>query len=636
MNNKKSVNRIHSVLKIIGIILLFLLLFLSFFIGFAFHFMMSNWSNLSLYELIMQLKTLSGTTVESVVTFLLEVVLPSVLLTAFVLILYLFSFCFRIKSEKRRKIFRSSLLCVALISSFCFSIPESVFAYDYLGVRDYIQNSNKKSDFIDTYYVSPNDVDLEFPQQKRNLICLYMESMEMTYSDIEHGGYFQDDYIEELTDLAMKNECFSDGVSLNGSISLEYTNWTMAGLFSTSTGLPFKTSLGQNNMDTQETFFPHVLALGDILKQQGYDQTFLCGSDSSFAGRSLYFKSHGDFDVHDFYTYHSKYGVGVENQWGFMDYHLFEYAKEEIKDKAENYSESLVPFNYEFLTVDTHFYIGNNDGHQDGFLCQKCPDYYGDNQYANVIRCSSKQASEFVDWFYGKDGNKDIPNLTRENTTIVILGDHPTMSTYFCKQAVQDGFSRRSYVCFINSAKKRTISSARKYSHFDIFPTILSSLGVTIPGNKLALGVDLYSDEKTYMELFDKDYINMQLQGKSEVIDSLLEVNPYEYNYLKRIGRLPTANSTYSVNGDEITLSLSLIDKHGLDEDLLIPKAVITDKSTKKELEMKETAFGYSLILNKEEYLDSSGYIDFQVEFVTTGKKSNNIYDLSELHVQEN
>lgn len=625
--------KFSKVIKVIGTVLLFLLLFVSFFVGFALHFMMSNWSNLSLYELIMQLKTLSGTTAESVFTFLLDVVLPSFLLTLLVLVLYLVSFRFRKKSEKERRIFRCLLLCVSLISSFCFSVPESVLAYDYLGVRDYIQNSNKKSDFIDTYYVSPNDVALEFPEQKRNLICLYMESMEMTYSDTAHGGYFQDDYIKELTDLGLENECFSDGMTLNGSTSLEYTNWTMAGLFSTSTGLPFKTSLGQNNMDTQETFFPHVVALGDILREHGYDQTFLCGSDSSFAGRSLYFKSHGDFSVHDFYTYRNKYGVGVENQWGFMDYHLFDYAKEEIQEKAKNYTDSLVPFNYEFLTVDTHFYIGNNDGHQDGFLCSKCPDDYGDNQYANVIRCSSMQANEFVEWFYGKDGNTDISDLARENTTVVIMGDHPTMSTYFCKKAVQDGFYRRSYVCFINSARKRDSQMMRTYCHFDLFPTILSSLGVTIPGNKLALGVDLYSGEKTYLELFDKDYINMQLQGKSSVIDSLLEVNPYEYNYLKRIGRLPTATSDFTISENGITLNLSTIDKHGLDEELTLPKAVLTCKSGKEEIELEENVFGYSLNLDKEKYTDSSGSVDFDVEFTTTGKKSNNTYSLSKLHV---
>ena len=42
--------------------------------------------------------------------------------------------------------------------------------------------------------------------------------------------------------------------------------------------------------------------LAGILEQNGYQQEFLCGSDSNFAGRAKYFKQHGNYEVFDIYT----------------------------------------------------------------------------------------------------------------------------------------------------------------------------------------------------------------------------------------------------------------------------------------------------------------------------------------------
>ena len=58
------------------------------------------------------------------------------------------------------------------------------------------------------------------------------------------------------------------------------------------------------------------------------------------------------------------------------------------------------------LTVDTHF--------EDGYVCDECDDTFGDNQYANVMACSSRRVAEFVKWVQSQD--------FYENTTIVISG----------------------------------------------------------------------------------------------------------------------------------------------------------------------------------------------------------------------
>ena len=72
--------------------------------------------------------------------------------------------------------------------------------------------------------------------------------------------------------------------------------------------------------------------------------------------------------------------------WGYEDEKLFAYAKDELN----RLSKEDEPFNLTLLTVDTHF--------EDGYVCELCEDQYPGNQYANVISCSSRQISQFVEW----------------------------------------------------------------------------------------------------------------------------------------------------------------------------------------------------------------------------------------------
>lgn len=78
-------------------------------------------------------------------------------------------------------------------------------------------------------------------------------------------------------------------------------------------------------------------------------------------------------------------------------------------------------------------------------------------------------------------------------------------------------FDRRMYFNIINAADgKRNENGKRVYSCLDLYPTTLSSMGVSIEGNRLGLGVDLYSGEKTLAEEYGMDYLNVELQKNSD------------------------------------------------------------------------------------------------------------------------
>lgn len=57
-----------------------------------------------------------------------------------------------------------------------------------MGVQEYIGEISKNSTLFEDYYVDPNNVDINFPENKRNLLLIYMESMESTYASTDVGG----------------------------------------------------------------------------------------------------------------------------------------------------------------------------------------------------------------------------------------------------------------------------------------------------------------------------------------------------------------------------------------------------------------------------------------------------------------
>lgn len=56
----------------------------------------------------------------------------------------------------------------------------------------------------------------------------------------------------------------------------------------------------------------------------------------------------------------------------------------------------------------------------------------------------------------------------------------------------------------------------RLYSALDVYPTTLAALGVDIEGNRLGLGVNLFSAEITLCEQYGKDYLNEELIKNSD------------------------------------------------------------------------------------------------------------------------
>lgn len=361
---------------------------------------------------------------------------------------------------------------------------------------EFLSQQLNASTIFEEKYVDPDTAKIIFPEEKRNLIYIVLESMELSFADKSNNGIMEENLIPEITTLMKDNINFSENSdSIGGIPAYSGTDWTIGSLVAQMSGLPLKLS---NDILVEygnfKSFLPGVTTLGDILEENGYNQMFICGSPISFSGRDKFFGQHGEYQILDYVSaLESKRYVGKYENWGFVDKYVYQFAKEEIT----RLSKEDKPFNLTFLTADTH--------HPSGYICEDCTRNYK-KQYENAISCASRKVLEFVEWVKQQD--------FYENTSIVIIGDHPSMSSDF-NDVIPEEYERTTVNCFINSAINPINTRNRKFSTMDMFPSILASLGVRIEGERLGVGTNLFSDKPTFSEEFGKEEYKEELGKKS-------------------------------------------------------------------------------------------------------------------------
>ena len=448
--------------KIINYVICFIIVFFIILACISTNWGITNFAFLNIDELIFQLTTPIGSASNNILyNYLLKGLFPSIVLSIFIYIVLIYL----IKKIKYKKVFTISILIIVIISL--------LFCLYKIGFFSYIYNDYTYSNYIKDNYVNPKNVQIEFPENKRNLIYIYVESLESTYFNNNLGGESKYNYIEPLKELTKENINFSDTDKFGGAIMVPGTTWTTGASLSQTTGIPMKVYLEKDY--SKELVNPY--SLGDILFENGYNLEYMIGSDKKFGERDLLFEINGNYKIYDLNTAISKHKIDKDYKvwWGFEDSKLFKYAKEEILELANQDK----PFNFTLLTANTH--------HIDGYLEKDCKKKFN-LKYNNAIYCSANQINEFVRWIQEQS--------FYDNTTIVIVGDHVSMQP----NLYDINTKRRTYNLFINSYLDTTNNKNRIFNNMDMFPTTLASIGVNIQGNRLGLGTNLFSDEKTLME----------------------------------------------------------------------------------------------------------------------------------------
>lgn len=376
--------------------------------------------------------------------------------------------------------------------------------YNVLGIQKYLDERATVSTLYENYYVPAQEADISFPE-KKNIIWIFMESMESTYADRADGGTMDQNLIPNLTRTARENVDFSaeDDSRLNGAYVTNFSSWTIAGMVSQTSGTPLclDNSEFTRNFDGENAFMPSLTSIGDLLYEQGYRNCLMVGSEAAYGGRANYFSQHGNYEIFDLQTARDeeKIPAGYKEWWGFEDAKLFDYAKEKISQMAKEDG----PFNFTMLTADTHF--------KDGYLCEDCEEIY-DEQMENVIHCSDHRVSEFLDWISEQDFADD--------TVVVLSGDHLNMDGLI-PELTDEGYTRRAYFSVVNGPEY-TLNKTREYTTLDIAPTVLEAAGARIEGSRIGLGTSLYSDVPTLTEELGFDSFNDQIAYRSNYYENVL------------------------------------------------------------------------------------------------------------------
>ncbi|HHX69796.1 MAG: LTA synthase family protein [Miniphocaeibacter sp.] len=479
--NKKNSRVFSSVLSTIIIIVSTILIMTALYMSFTFR-------NKGIKDIVYHLKSgIGGTSPDVVFSILGACIIPFTIMLA-VLLLPMFL----LKRKKNYPAKRAGRIkMVYSIGVMCIA---STMFYNLLGGDDYVKAVFQESPIIEENYVDPRNVTMNFPEKKQNLILIYAESIENSVLNKNIGGGWNYSIMPELEEIALENTNFSNTDKIGGFHQVEGTTWSIAGITASTSGIPLKGFV--NNEYKSENFLDGAYSLGDVLRDEGYNLKVMMGSKAEFGGKEQFFKNHGNYDIFDFHHAVDNGYMREEDKvwWGYEDSKLFEWSKEEATKLA---SEDK-PFNLVIETVNTHY--------TDGWLEEGGEEKF-DTQYENVHAQSSQQINEFVEWVKQQD--------FYENTTIVIMGDHLGMQDKFYSDNLDSNYDRTVYNAIINPRIEAKNNKNRSFTTFDMYPTILASLGVEIEGEQLGLGINMYSGKDTLVEKYGYDYFNEELMKNS-------------------------------------------------------------------------------------------------------------------------
>lgn len=383
------------------------------------------------------------------------------------------------------------------------------------------------SNFYEEHYIMPNISDFSKPKNTRNLIVIFAESMESTFSGaniplatseaILMGGGRQNvknthkmryspsgklisemqlryspygELIPNLTKLAKENVNFSANGTLGGHLPSATTGSTMSATVSYICGMPL--IFPSKFYKQKNQVLPHTTCIGNVLDALGYNQVAFTGGKSPFAGYATFAKNQAfnTFDV----DYFDENGLIRERaNWGVNDYELFSFAKKYL----ESYDRDA-PLAMYISTIDSH-----TPGFVDKDFCVSL-----EQSYENAIRCSDSIIGDFVEFV----------KKTRfaKNTTIVIVGDHLSTERDFIPQ---DSF-RYIYNVFINPhfsvSPSFKLTKNRQLTHYDITALILDALGFGV--RAFGLGRNpFYVD--TLMEIYGQETFDDFIRQPSKVYE---------------------------------------------------------------------------------------------------------------------
>ena len=387
-----------------------------------------------------------------------EYIFPGILLFSFILFITLLIRVMSSKLNYKSKKFDSfnGLILVCAI----LSLVINPLINDLTNV---ISFKNNYADTDTNKYLNKNDIKLI--KNSKNIIFLYLEQFEQTYTD--------ESLFPGLTPNL--NRLKNQAVTFTNIISPKATNWTIAGMVASQCGIPLITNIEvANNMGGMDKFLSSARCIGDILADNSYNLHYINGSNLEFAGKGKFYKSHGFKAVEGWEELKSRLiNNSYKSPWGLFDDSLYEINI----DRLNNLRKDDKPYGLFTLTLDTH--------HPNGYLSSSCRNKIykeGTNSILNSIHCADYMAASFIENIINDDSFKD--------TVLVVLSDHMALKN--TATSILDKGERRN-LFFIFSDNLPSDKISKPGSMFDVAPTVMSLIGANTNG--LGLGRNLFIED---------------------------------------------------------------------------------------------------------------------------------------------
>jgi len=262
--------------------------------------------------------------------------------------------------------------------------------------------------------------------------------------------------------------------------------------------------LHDRQFDPLSSVVPGVNCLGDLLREQGYQLSFLGGASIEFAGKGLFYEGHGFEHVYGFQALQSRLeDPEYTNDWGLYDDTLYDLTIEEIERLDR---ETNGPWGVVNLSITGHA--------PNGYPAKRCIDRQGEWDGEDIlysVECSAWLARDMVERLEKRG--------LLENTVVAILSDHLTMRVSAWDELTT--MARENTFILLGSGHPPQ-RIERNASTMDIFPTLLDAMGYS-QGARAGLGASLLSDTKTLLERYSAEEINDRLHAESSLQQRLWE-----------------------------------------------------------------------------------------------------------------
>jgi phosphoglycerol transferase len=399
--------------------------------------------------------------------------------TVFLTFLYILISC-GVYFNKRLRGFKN----VLLVSGLIFLIVNPVSKYIY---RIFIPDPILANFKIEEHFKAP--VFTKSPALKKNMVIVYLESLEQTYANLE----------STKEQYGKVDPLMADALVATHLMQTTGTNFTIAGIVATQCGVPLLPSgmnQGLYNRQLAEmevrSFYERIDCLGDRLSSDGYTLSYMNGADARKYSKRSFLSQHGYSRIFDKLSIPESERAGRENLWGLNDEFLYEHLRTEVDYLAAQGE----PFVLSYLTISTHG--------PDAFLDTNCAQPpAGVSKIPAAIGCSFESLINFYDYIENKGLMKD--------TIFVVMSDHLAKDNTVYEQLNHQ--EQRENLFFVKGADM-PIEISKLATPIDVYPTLLELLGYEIEDNHANMGVSMLSDKPSMIQKYgDSEEMNKRLSG---------------------------------------------------------------------------------------------------------------------------